>query len=153
MYFVQFFQFFALSLNFCLCLDIVLTLKAPFEPANRRGKWYVTVSAIVATFLAGTTQRNLELSNQWTLFNQLGEGVLTCVVIQAYILMAAGSSAYATNMMKRPGMSRSVRKRFINNHNWSIGIYTLTWIFYLGQSYYTILVCSFEGSNWSLDQL
>lgn len=136
-----------------MCLDVILTLKAPFEPANRRGKWYVTFSVLTAALLAVCTQRNLELGGGWTLFDQLGEGVITCIVIQAYVLMAAGSSAYATNMMKRPGMSRAVRKRFIKNHNWSIGVYTLTWIFYLAQSYYTILVCSYYGKNWSLDDL
>lgn len=118
MFFVQFFQFCALGLSFCICLDVILTLKAPFEPASRRGKWYVTFSVIVAIILSLCTQRNLHQRESWAALSELGEGTVTCLVIQLYVLMAACSSAYATSMMKRPGMDRAVRKRFIKNHNW-----------------------------------
>ena len=44
---LTFLEFFSLSLNFFLCLDIVLTMRSPFEPHGRRFKWYLAGSALI----------------------------------------------------------------------------------------------------------
>jgi hypothetical protein len=41
-------QFFSLSLNFCLCVETVKSLKDPFFPAARRMKFYLFFSSIFA---------------------------------------------------------------------------------------------------------
>ena len=55
-YFLQhYFQLLSLSLNFCLCLDIVLTMGNPFEPHDRRMKFYLTGSLVTAALLTWLT--------------------------------------------------------------------------------------------------
>lgn len=55
-YFVQnYFQLLSLSLNFCLCLDIVLTMGNPFSPHDRRMKFYLIGSLFSAIVLTGLT--------------------------------------------------------------------------------------------------
>ena len=50
-----FFQNLSLGFNFCLCHDLIKTLKDPFYPGKRRMKWYFFCSigaAIIFTFLS-----------------------------------------------------------------------------------------------------
>ena len=44
----QFFEFCSLALNLFLCLDIVLTMRNPFYPHNRRMKFYLFFSIILS---------------------------------------------------------------------------------------------------------
>jgi len=51
----QFFQLLSLAFNFCLCHDLVMTLKNPFFPSKRRMNWYFFGSigvVIVLTFFS-----------------------------------------------------------------------------------------------------
>jgi hypothetical protein len=53
-----FFQTMSLALNFCLCHDLIKTLKDPFYPGKRRMKWYFYGSfgvSIVVAFLTNNT--------------------------------------------------------------------------------------------------
>lgn len=50
-----FFQTMSLALNFCLCHDLIKTLKDPFYPGKRRMKWYFFCSlgaAVVFTIIS-----------------------------------------------------------------------------------------------------
>lgn len=47
---LQFFEFLSLALNFFLCLDIVLTMRNPFYPHDRRMKNYLPMSILIAVF-------------------------------------------------------------------------------------------------------
>lgn len=51
----HFFQLLSLSLNFCLCLDIVLTMSSPFSPHDRRMKFYIIMSGCIATIATKMT--------------------------------------------------------------------------------------------------
>ena len=56
----HYFQLISLSINFCLCLDVVLTMSSPFSPHERRMKFYVIASVISAALIAALTPgRNL----------------------------------------------------------------------------------------------
>jgi len=46
---LQFFEYVSLSLNFFLCLDIVLTMRNPFYPHDRRMNWYLPLSVVLGT--------------------------------------------------------------------------------------------------------
>ena len=46
---LEFFQFLSLALNFFLCLDIILTMRNPFYPHDRRMKLYLPGSVIAAS--------------------------------------------------------------------------------------------------------
>lgn len=43
--------FYALGLNFCLCLELILTMRDPFYPAGRRMKWYLLFSILFAVIV------------------------------------------------------------------------------------------------------
>lgn len=45
---LDYFQFLSLCLNFFLCLDLVLTLRNPFYPHDRRMKFYKVSSFVMA---------------------------------------------------------------------------------------------------------
>lgn len=45
---VSYFQFLSLSLNFFLCLDLILTLRNPFSPHDRRMKFYKFGSVLIS---------------------------------------------------------------------------------------------------------
>ena len=47
--FYCFFQLMSLMLNLCLCIDLILTIYNPFQPAAKRLKWYLA-SSFLATF-------------------------------------------------------------------------------------------------------
>lgn len=51
----HYFQLLSLSLNFCLCLDIVLTMSNPFSPHERRMKFYLIGSLVSAAVLSKLT--------------------------------------------------------------------------------------------------
>lgn len=48
---VSYFQFLSLAFNFCLCHDLIQTLKNPFYPGKRRMKFYFWGSAIIVWFI------------------------------------------------------------------------------------------------------
>lgn len=45
---LQFFEFMSLALNLFLCLDIVLTMRNPFFPHDRRMKFYIPGSIFIS---------------------------------------------------------------------------------------------------------
>ena len=51
MYFYYLFQLLSLTLNLCLCIDLILTIYDPFSPAYRRTKLYYLFSVISSLIL------------------------------------------------------------------------------------------------------
>ena len=49
--FYAFFQLISLTLNTCLCIDLILTIYDPFSPAGRRTKLYYLFSLVISTFI------------------------------------------------------------------------------------------------------
>ncbi len=56
----QFFQLLSLAFNFCLCHDLIMTLKNPFYPGKRRMKFYIIFSVLVVAVLTFFTRSNLD---------------------------------------------------------------------------------------------
>lgn len=52
---VSYFQFLSLSLNFFLCLDLIITLRSPFNPHDRRMKYYKYSSLLMAAIASFAT--------------------------------------------------------------------------------------------------
>jgi hypothetical protein len=53
-----FFQNLSLAFNFCLCHDLIKTLKDPFYPGKRRMKWYFWCSALAAVIFTVITKND-----------------------------------------------------------------------------------------------
>lgn len=60
---LSFFEFLSLSLNLCLCLDIVFTMRNPFYPHERRMKFYLPCSLLLATLAFVTSLRRIKVDN------------------------------------------------------------------------------------------
>lgn len=54
-----FFQTMSLALNFCLCHDLIKTLKDPFFPGKRRMKFYLGSSLLVAVVFTAINKSTL----------------------------------------------------------------------------------------------
>jgi len=142
-YFVQnYFQLLSLSLNFCLCLDIVLTMGSPFSPHDRRMKTYLLSSLFSAGLLTGLTL-NSKMVSQLTLpvslqqINRLEvKAAIGVIFLSVYIIYAIFSVAYAYRLNTRPGFSAGIRGAFICNHLLYVLAYVLTWVPYMGMCFY-----------------
>jgi hypothetical protein len=55
---MDFFQFYSLAINICLCIEISLTMTDPFYPAERRMKFYIIGSTAAALILPFITLTN-----------------------------------------------------------------------------------------------
>lgn len=53
--FFDMFQIASLTLNLCLCIDLIMTIYSPFTPASNRLKWYYLSSAVTALILGLST--------------------------------------------------------------------------------------------------
>lgn len=105
---VSYFQFLSLALNFFLCLDLILTLRNPFSPHDRRMKYYGSASFVLAAVSAMSTIDNQGRRGPitWVMINNSISGFM----ISGYMIFAIFSCAYSYRMTTRPGMSSSVRK-------------------------------------------
>lgn len=138
----HYFQLLSLSLNFCLCLDIVLTMGNPFSPHDRRMKFYLLSSMFSAGLLSGLTL-NSRIVSQLALpvdlqqINHLEvKAALGVIFLSCYILYAIFSVAYAYRLNTRPGFSAGIRGAFIRNHLLYVLAYVLTWVPYMGMCFY-----------------
>lgn len=148
---MEFFQFFSLVLNFFLCLDIILTLRSPFYPHERRMKKYKIFGPLIAGMMTAVTAR--QVKDHETLKEFFWENTYGCLMITAYILFAIFSCAYCYRLTTKAGMSSEVRHEFIRRQIWYSLVYILTWLPFLGQSYYSIYVCSLEEESQTIGQV
>lgn len=136
---ISYFQFFSLCLNFFLCLDLILTLRQPFAPHDRRMKYYLPLAAFGAVICCSSTM------DQKGRVGDLGVIMFYNSVsgfsITTYMIFAIFSCAYSYRMTTRPGMSSEIRKEFIFRHILYVLVYICVWLPYLGLIFYTIFVC------------
>jgi len=144
----HYFQLVSLSLNFCLCLDVVLTMSSPFSPHERRMKFYVITCIIMAALISAVTPgRNLtervygtttaSESAQETSANLLEiKAAIGAATFTAYVLYSTFSVTFAYRLNTRPGFSSDLRGAFLKNHVFYVLCYILTWMPFLGMCFY-----------------
>lgn len=108
---ITYFQFLSLSLNFFLCLDLIMTLRNPFSPHDRRMKYYKYASLLMALMCSVTTMDSTGRSGNITLV--MVNNAVSGITITSYMIFAIFSCAYSYRMTTRPGMSTEIRKDFI----------------------------------------
>lgn len=152
----------SLALNFCLCHDLIVTLKDPFYPGKRRMKFYFYGSFLVAVIITAiskttlgdvcTNSTNKGLLNNYELLrignpHELGEDqiikpgyyytyVIGLVQLIAFMLIALYSCVFAYRRLTRPGMSAEVRYVFIRKHITYVTVFIILWTFSLAHSYF-----------------
>lgn len=58
-FFFQYFSLLTLALNTCLCVDLILTLKNPFQPAKKRMMLYLASSIVICIPLTFVTKNSI----------------------------------------------------------------------------------------------
>jgi hypothetical protein len=143
----HYFQLVSLSLNFCLCLDVVLTMSSPFSPHERRMKFYVITCIIMAALISAVTPgRNLieRVYGTTTASESVPEDVnlleikaaIGAATFTAYVLYSTFSVTFAYRLNTRPGFSSDLRGAFLKNHVFYVLSYILTWMPFLGMCFY-----------------
>ena len=140
------FEFGSLALNFCLCLDIILTLRNPFYPHERRMKHYITGSIILSIFCFTFSLGRFEDKSAVFLSTQT-RALFSTGILSIYILFSVFSVAYTWRINSRKGMSSEVRQSFAWRHFWYVSCYLITWLPYYGFSFYCLLLATIVSPN------
>ena len=155
----------SLALNFCLCHDLIVTLKDPFYPGKRRMKFYFYGSFLVAVLFTGiskstlgdvcTNNTNKAFAHEYGLLRiGSGEGidindriikkgyyysyVIGLIQLISFMLIALYSCVFAYRRLTRPGISSEIRYVFIRKHITYVAIFIFLWTFSLAHSYFQI---------------
>lgn len=130
----------------CLCVDLVLTLQNPFQPAKRRMKYYIWFTLLTCLVLIGLifpdTRRKDEsycedfqrLQKVYTR-NERSNLVLA-MCLSAYIIVALYSCIFALRRLLRPGVSKQIRSFFLVKHFLYVGVFIFIWTTYLASAYH-----------------
>lgn len=150
---LQLFEFISLALNFFLCLDIVLTMRNPFYPHERRMKFYLPLSVIIGISCFGLSLKRInepakseEDEKALTIHSR---ALFSVMFLSLYIIYAITSLGYVWRINTREGMSSQVRKDFVYRHLLYVCSYIITWLPYLGFAYYILFVSTVEGHDIS----
>ena len=138
-----------LALNFFLCLDIVLTMRNPFYPHDRRMKNYLPMSILLAVFAFSVSLKrvNYDHDEASDSQNMHQRALFSVTFLSVYIIFAVLSVAYVYRINTRDGMSSSVRKEFVTRHLMYVSAYILTWLPYLGFSYFILYTTTIIGPD------
>jgi hypothetical protein len=140
-------EFFSLALNFFMCLDIILTLRNPFYPHERRMNKYLFGSVIIAFTAFFTTLGRYNEPIFTKSISTQAQAIISCTIMSFYIFFSISSVAYAWRINTRPGMSTEVRQSFIVRHRNYVATYLITWLPYYGFSFYILFISSVFSPN------
>lgn len=147
---LQLFEYISLALNFFLCLDIVLTMRNPFYPHDRRMKFYLPGAVFIGLFAFSFSLKRISEPHQENgLISLHTRALLSVCFLTLYIIFATTSLAYVWRINTREGMSSKVRRDFVWRHLLYVTAYILTWLPYLGFAYYILYVSTVENHNIS----
>lgn len=148
-------QLISLSLNLCLCIDLVQTLQSPFEVASRRMVYYQLVCFIVSGLLVLVIQNiqtevyfysdSIDLNNE----QQLTSSLIIALSLSAYIVVALYSMIFSLRRLNRPGVSIEVRQLFQRKHSYYVLLFISIWTIQLSASYYQFFNPDIDEGNAS----
>ena len=152
--FLQFFEFISLALNFFLCLDIVLTMRNPFYPHDRRMRFYLPLSVVIAAVCFAASLKRVSAPASKDLIMSLKErAIFSVAFLTIYIIYAITSVAYAWRINTRPGMSSDVRTMFIRRHFAYVSTYIITWMPYYGFSLFILFASTILGEDKTYEDI
>lgn len=127
----------------CLCIDLYLTLKQPFYPAQRRLKFYliasVLFSASIITSYGIYGSYNGGILNLCALDSESSASTwynsILAIVLSLYIVIALFSIVYTGRMLSKPGISNNIKKLFLKKHILYVVGFISIWIITLSSAY------------------
>ena len=129
----NFFQLVSLSLNLCLCIDLILTLQSPFEVARRRMTYYTVLSIVLPaafTLQIWYNQDKAHFDPEHLVDPPRFEpstSLVLAIGLSAYILVALYSIIFSLRRLYRPGMSIEIRKLFQRKHTMYVTLFIVIW--------------------------
>jgi hypothetical protein len=142
-------------MNTCLCIDLYLTLKQPFYPAQRRLKFYLIGSVLFSGFVifvltifsanTGSISENCSSvadSKVATLYNSI-----MAVCLSIYILTALFSVVYTGRMLSKPGISENIKKLFLKKHILYVVGFIGIWVITLSSAYRSLYIANGGGTQ------
>ena len=114
-------------LNSFLCIDLYLTVKSPFTPAENRLNTYYGIS-----FVAGICISIFELIRYNSVGNQAkyAEEITILASFVCFICIAIPVTIFASRRILRKGVSENVRREVISRHIKYIAILVLSFALY-----------------------
>ena len=118
--FSQFLQLMSLSQNAILCIDLVVTLGAPFEVAGKRMNYYNIICLVFSTLLTAINwtfqdqkyYRQGDISKTVFSLNHM----ILAFSVTLYLMIAIYSVVFSSRRLNRPGMSKELRQLFSKKH-------------------------------------
>jgi len=142
----QGFQLLSLMLNICLCVDLILTIKSPFNPASSRSKFYYLASAALPIMLvliiygadSAKTNDCKSCTDLYTLKTTTttvtgtvvhGAGnMILAITLTCYLIVASYSCVFAIRRLNRPGVSKDIRIMFVKKHFLYVLVFIVVWV-------------------------
>ena len=141
-----FFEMMSLGMNTCLWIDLYLTLKQPFYPAQRRLKFYLFGSFLYAFIV--TIIQIMYVSNKNGLADICSNATdrdgaylynaIIAICLSFYILIALFSVVFTGRMLSKPGISQNIKKLFLKKHILYVVGFIAIWIVTLSSAYRTL---------------
>ena len=150
-FFFQYFSLLTLALNTCLCFDLILTLRNPFQPAKIRMMIYLGISVVACIPLSVFTldsiakgkdpsldARNLDVSSNTISDKKQRAHLILAWCLSLYLIIAIYSCVYASRRLDRMRIDKTIRKYFLRKHFYYVGIFAGVWGCYLANAYYDL---------------
>ena len=131
----------SLGMNFCLCLDLMLTLWSPFTNQSKRLKFYLMGSftcAFLETFSTWKSGKEI-CADGWNAFWSDLTNLISVIFLNVYITFALLSVIYSSRMLGRPGISQSIKVVFLRKNVCYIICFIIIWSFSLAGGYWYFL--------------
>lgn len=116
-----------LLLNICLCLDLILVIRAPFKSKEKRVNFYYTASFILSLAYA--------MFFEYTSF---ASATYQLLVIFSYFIIAPSSIVYCIIRLNRSGLSKESRALIYTRHVYWIVGFLLTNAFIIYENTLTV---------------
>ena len=149
--FYSFFQLVSLTLNLCLCIDLIMTIYDPFSPAYRRTNLYymfsITSSVVLVLIIFAIGQKQTDDNNiEYDCLDQTIPGqfvqiqdtanLVLAMTLSLYIVVAIYSTVYSYRRLHRPGVSAPVRSLFVKKHFLYVVVFIVIWMIQQSSNYY-----------------
>jgi hypothetical protein len=138
-----FFGLMSLGMNTCLWIDLYLTLKQPFYPAQRRLKFYLLGSflfsaGVVSIMFFYSAGRYSIIENCSPITKDTSATIYNSIMaisLSIYIMWALFSVVYTGRMLSKPGISENIKKLFLKRHILYVVGFIGIWVITLSSAY------------------
>lgn len=133
----------SLGLNICLCIDLILMLAMPFEKKEPRIKKYF-IGSFIAACLMGILKLFINNATAYLWLNWI-----EMFAYFTFVVFAIGSSVYAIQKLRQPGVSKEVRFLIVRRHVIFIAFYLLSNVFFVMSNIHIIVIHHNKDANVS----